>query len=159
MNTDHYKEYIIRPTLDLLNPEIPYTEAAVNLVLLTAIAESNLSYVKQLGGGPARGLCQMEPDTEQSLWRHYLSRKPSLKEKIEGMCIKGVSRELNITCNLIYQVAMCRLKYYPDSQALPKITDTDGMANYYLRIYNTEKGKAKYENAHSIYKFRVLQKG
>ena len=157
MNIVHYRDDVVIPTLEILAPQIPYTDAAVNLILMTAVAESNLVYLHQNGGGPALGVLQMEPATEASIWQHYLIRKPELKCKVQSMTLKGIDRKLNLASNLVYQVAMARLKYWPDAEALPNINDIDGMCNYYLRIYNTVGGKANFEKVHSIYKYRILQ--
>ena len=156
MNLGQYKQHVVLPTLSLLDPDIPFSNAAVNLILLTAIQESDLTYLEQVGGGGALGFCQMEPSTESSLWQNYINRKPELKEKLLTLTLREIDRELNLKTNLVYQVAMARIKYYPDSMALPDLHDIEGMAKYYKRIYNTFKGKADVESVKSIYKYRVL---
>jgi len=156
VNLGQYKENVVIPALSLLDPEIPFSNTAVNLILLTALQESNLTYLKQIGGGGALGLCQMEPSTEDSLWQHYINRKPALKKKMVTLVLKDIDRKLNLKTNLIYQVAMARIKYFPDSQALPDLSDVEGMSKYYKRIYNTYKGKADIESVEAIYKYRIL---
>ncbi len=157
MNKQDYKQQIIIPTLDHLSIEIPYTEAAVNLILLTAIAESDLYHLTQVGGGPALGLLQMEPSTEDSLWQHQLRRKrPGLAGLIDDLSVTKLGRKINLAGNPFYQVAMARTKYFANPSPLPNIGDIDGMSEYYKVIYNTVKGAADLERVRSIYKFKVL---
>jgi hypothetical protein len=50
-----------------------HSESAVNLLLGTAAQESQFgTYFRQIGGGPALGVFQMEPDTEIDIWDNYL---------------------------------------------------------------------------------------
>ena len=57
-------ELVIKPAL--LEIEL-WSEAAEELVLDTVIVESRLSFIKQLGSGPALGLWQIEPDTHRDV--------------------------------------------------------------------------------------------
>jgi hypothetical protein len=98
---------------------------------------------------------QMEPETETSLWQHYLSRKPELKEKFISLTTKKIDRSHNLRTNLLYQVAIARLKYWPDPDPLPAYNDVDGMCMYYIRIYNGG-GAATLKRTRDIYKYRVL---
>lgn len=48
----------------------------VELLLLTCAAESAMGkYIMQVGG-PARGIFQMEPNTEKDIWENWLKYKP-----------------------------------------------------------------------------------
>ena len=59
LDASHLREVVIKPAL----PEIElWSPAAEELVLGTAIVESRLSFIKQLGSGPALGLWQIEPE-------------------------------------------------------------------------------------------------
>ena len=60
------KTYVIEPALQELNNLLPgaYRPAAVNLLIGTAVHESTVggeTRLHQLGGGPARGIYQIEP--------------------------------------------------------------------------------------------------
>jgi len=138
----HFRLYVVRPTLEYLAPEIPYSEAAENLLVATATHESRLKYLVQNGGGPARGLFQIEPATDQDNWNNYLRYKPELKQKVERLC--GV-RSLDLTGNLPYQVAMARIKYYRSSSPLPAADDIKGQAREWKLVYNTIHGKGTEE--------------
>jgi len=58
IDREQFIDLIIEPTLEELGM---FSAAASELVLGTAIQESRLTYIKQLGTGPALGVCQMEP--------------------------------------------------------------------------------------------------
>ena len=59
---------LIEDTLKLLEPEIKYTDDAINLVERTIAQESAYGkYRRQIGGGPALGISQIEPDTFNDL--------------------------------------------------------------------------------------------
>ena len=60
---------VIQPAL--LEIEL-WSEAAEKLVLGTAIVESRLSFIKQLGSGPALGVWQIEPDTSRDVYDNSL---------------------------------------------------------------------------------------
>ena len=60
LDAKQLRELVIKPAL--LEIEL-WSEAAEELVLGTAIVESRLSFIKQLGSGPALGFWQIEPDT------------------------------------------------------------------------------------------------
>ena len=138
----HFRLYVVRPTLEYLAPEIPYSLAAENLLVATATHESRLTHLIQIGGGTAKGLFQIEPSTEQDNWSSYLRYKSELREKVEALC--GV-RSLDLTGNLPYQVAMARIKYYRSSHPLPAEDDIKGQARIWKLVYNTIHGKGTEE--------------
>src|SRR6056300_1676988 len=72
-----FRSQIIIPALDVLGLN---SKAAQELLLGTAIQESRLTYLKQIGGGPALGLYQIEPATHHDLYANYLSYRPLLRE-------------------------------------------------------------------------------
>lgn len=72
MDYNQFRELVVEPTLFYANEVIPYTEEAVDLLMMTAAHESNgCSYIKQING-PALGVYQMEPSTEADIWDNYL---------------------------------------------------------------------------------------
>ena len=75
MDPVDFHDYVIKPTLDQLNLDQP---GASFLLLGTALVESNLERVRQVGGGPALGVFQMEPATHASLWGDWLPRHQEL---------------------------------------------------------------------------------
>ena len=72
---------IIRPTLKHLDPVIPYSMAAENLLMGTCAQESRMGqFLVQLEGGPARGIFQMEYSTEYDIIRNFTRFRPELHE-------------------------------------------------------------------------------
>jgi len=119
-----------------------YSADACELLMLTAAQESHLGhYIKQVGNGPAKGIFQMEPSTEKDIWKNFLKYKPDLKKRVAGLMGEADWESLQLTGNLLYQIAMARLHYYRRPEALPSRSNVDAMAQYWKRHYNTHLGK------------------
>ena len=131
----------IRPALQHIGH---HSAAAEQLVLGTAAQESHLTYRRQLGGGPARGLFQMEGATHDDIWNTYLRYKTDLKAKVEqlvpGRAQPSVEELVN---NDKYAAAMCRIRYLRAPGAIPAAGDLAGMAKYWKDHYNTYLGAGK----------------
>lgn len=149
---------LIEQVLHYLEPEIPYSETAVELLMLTAAQESHLgTYLKQLGEGPARGIFQMEPATESDIYENYLKYKTELNGKIldlHGTVAIGEGFVLDpLQVNLAYQIAMARVHYRRVSDPLPEIEVT-ALAAYWKKHYNTRLGRGTVEEAvHNYLRF------
>ena len=131
------RQYIVQPVLRALNA---YSKAAENLLVGTAVQESRLEYLHQLGGGPARGLYQMEPATHDDICSNYLAYQPDLRARIDTFVLPQHDRHDQLAWNLAYATAMCRAHYRRVREALPEEDDVDGLARYWKRYYNTEQG-------------------
>ncbi len=142
LDVAQFRKYAVRPVLKFLDPDIPYSMAAENLLIGTAVHESRLTYLHQIGGGPARGLFQMEPATEQDIWNNYLQYRNDLSSLIEAM---RNFRSLDLTTNLAYQVAMARVHYWRSPCPLPAEDDIQGMASIWKQVYNTPLGAGTVE--------------
>ena len=59
-----------------------HSPQAVSLLLGIASAESSLFQRVQIGGGPARGLWGMEPNTALSIFENYLKYQPGIYWKL-----------------------------------------------------------------------------
>lgn len=134
---------IVRPVLQSIGM---WSYASENLVVGTAIQESTYmdgskTMLKQMGKGPALGICQMEPDTHDWLINDWLMHRPALLVKIHEWSVSMSAGEM--TWNMAYAVAMCRVRYYTDAQPLPAADDLMGLANYWKRVYNTVEGKGR----------------
>lgn len=137
------RELVIRPALETIHL---WSEAAEELNLGTALHESQgFRYLRQIPNGPALGFWGMEPFTHDSIWADFLAYRPELAERVR--CLVGVPIAQAMAGNLWYGAAMCRIKYYWDSQPLPPAGALSAQAAYYKRVYNTAAGKgsaAKY---------------
>lgn len=131
------RQFVVRPVLQALNA---HSTAAENLLIGTAVQESRLEYLHQLGNGPARGIYQMEPATRDDIWDNYLIYQPDLRGRIEAFVLTQQDRHDQLAWNLAYATAMCRAHYRRVKEALPNEDDIDGLARYWKRYYNTEQG-------------------
>lgn len=122
-----------------------HSDKAVSLICGTICQESLMgTYRKQIGGGPALGIVQMEPATEKDIWNNFLKYKQKLSLKIFDIFGVISSKPGLLEINDEYSILMCRLHYYRIKEPLPDI-DVVKMANYWKAHYNTIKGKGRVE--------------
>jgi len=150
IDSEQLRHDVIRPVLRYLDPVIPYSEAAENLLMGTCAHESKGgSYVSQVKG-PARGIFQMEPDTENDIQVNYLAFRPELEDLVMALRMSswtpiknaGLS---NLRCNLYYQTAMARVHYYRVKWAMPDAENVAQLANYWKLHYNSPGGRGTEE--------------
>jgi len=124
-----------------------YSESAVELLMLTAATESKLGhYIRQVGGGPALGIFQMEPSTEDDIWDNYIYYKSDeFANSVSRYATELGGEEME--WNLAYQIIMARIHYLRVKDPLPAADDVEGLANYYKKYYNTRLGKATVKGA------------
>lgn len=65
-----------------------WSQAAEDLLLGTAIQESGLVHVRQVGG-PALGYWQMEPATHDDIWASFVQHRPELRRALGGYLVNG----------------------------------------------------------------------
>jgi hypothetical protein len=141
---------LITQVLRYLDPEIPFSESAVELLMLTCAQESHLgTYIKQVGSGPARGIFQMEPNTERDLYANFLKLKPGLLAKIHAVTYDCSTPDDSLG-NLTYQIAMARVHYFRSPRPIP--ADLYGWAAEWKRHYNTPLGAGTEDEAINNYK-------
>ena len=154
INPKQLRELVIIPALKYLNPVIPYSIEAVDLLCMTAAHESlNGTYLKQIKG-PALGIYQMEPSTHDDIWDNYLDARHKTSDRVYALTVEqnilgyGDDSE-QMVYNLAYATAMARVHYYRVPEALPKRKDTGPdsdyiyeLAKYAKKYYNTGLGKA-----------------
>lgn len=137
----HLLLYVIRPVLKDLGL---HSEPAERLVLGTACQESECGrWLKQLGGGPAVGIFQMEPATHDDLFLNFLKHRTALREKVWRYVEPDHEDANEMVGNLFYATAMCRVHYLRVPEPIPE--DLNGQAKYWKRTYNTYKGKGTVE--------------
>ena len=137
MDAQAFRVDIIRPALKVTDL---WSESAENLLLGTALAESNLDVVKQIGGGPALSFFQIEPATYADIMS-YLSRRRDLKDKIMSALYVDIMPDSScLTWNIRLAALVARLIYWRQPDPLPSPDDAVGMASYWKIHYNTEQG-------------------
>ncbi|MBI4185285.1 MAG: hypothetical protein HY521_14935 [Proteobacteria bacterium] len=144
-----FRDLILRPTLVVLELHSP---AAENLLVGTALHESGLAHLRQMGGGPALGVFQIEPATHDDLWRNTLRFRPELAARAARLAAAAPSRVEQLATNLAYASAICRLLYWRVPEPLPAADDVDGLGRYWKRHYNTERGKGRAEDWAAAYR-------
>lgn len=142
LNVSQIKQYVIRPTLAQF-PAKWDSEAAVVLLTGTMLVESTGVYIEQLGGGPAIGVCQMEPATHDDCYNTFLNDAANLELllAVKSFLATGPGEALDqMHGNLFYAFAMARVKYIRARPALPAATDAVALAEYHKANYNSSLG-------------------
>lgn len=142
LNLTQLKYDVVEPALVAIGLA---STAALNLVTGTALAESGSEFVRQIGGGPALGLWQVEPATETDIWLTFLGYNTALAAQVKTLLQPYNSvdqRTQQLIGNLPYGAAIARLKYRRAAAPLPAYNDAAGMAAYHKQIYNTAAGAA-----------------
>lgn len=114
-----------------------WSAEAEELILGTIAQESHMGrYLVQIGGGPARGICQVEPKTERDNWNHYLKYRPARKELVTAATGLQDQDPLHLQIDPIYNIIMARIWYRRVPEKLPHRGDLDGQARYWDDHYN-----------------------
>lgn len=160
IDSTQLREHIIIPVLKELGH---FSLEAEEILVMTVATESDGGkYVKQLGGGPAVGPYQMEPETHDDIWNHYLEYQEGLANKILGFAIEGGYSSLydfdkarpkatQMAGNLYYATAMARAHYLRVSEPIPRHNHKESLAAYYKEYWNTYEGDATIEKTLNDY--------
>lgn len=132
----------VRPALCALEPVILWTQTSENQVLNTGAHESGgFVHRVQVGGGPARGLWQMEQATFRDLYDRFLGAHPVLKGKIDALWPNdGSDPWPQIETNDVFAAAMCRIRYWASPAKLsfdPR--DVFESSRCWSQFYNTRR--------------------
>lgn len=152
MDKRQFRQFIVRPTLAFLYPAIPFAPGGVaeELLMFTWAHESEGGmYLAQVGGGPALGVFGMEPTTHDDLWFNFLPNRLSLKDKLSEISRHCTPFEL--TYNLRYAAAMCRVQYFRATAPLPSSKDAQTLSEYWGAYYQTQSDPLKMAEARSDY--------
>lgn len=151
LNSNQFREDLVRSTLQSIQM---WSEEAENLLMGTALVESSLVYLKQIGGGPAVSLFMIEPATYLDLRQRLITDHNDIYKKILGIL---AFMTLPMTAdfligNITAAIIMARIKYFFDSQPIPDATDYMGLALYHKRVYNTAGGATDINASSNIFK-------
>src|SRR5690349_10311692 len=133
---------VIRPALEAIKLWSPGAEA---LLLGTAAQESQFTYLHQLGKGPAVGLFQMEPATyaDHMHWLETTPSKHALWVNLMTLASRGQGGRpdpFELSWNLRFAAALCRIHYYRTPCIVPDPADVNGLAKVWKQYYNTPAG-------------------
>lgn len=152
LNISQFKREIVTPVVMSLNlPGDPI--ARIQLHVGIPLVESGLRDLRQQNGGPALGLCQMEPATHDDLWQTFLEARPALSQVIRGylparFSISGGSASAALTESLAYSVAMSCARFYRSSTPLPLRGDAVAQCQAWKAGYNTGLGSGRVDADH-----------
>lgn len=113
-----------------------YSLNAERLLMGTAAIESNFTNFVQFGGGPARGMFQMEQVTYLDIVNRYLALPghKTLKDAAFSMAQTNPPTFLELSTNHLFAAALARIKYAMIPAAIP--STLDGQAQYWWTYYN-----------------------
>lgn len=162
INITDFRDLIIVPTLDELAKAEPRinSDAAVALLLGTALCESELTFLRQRvsgGFGPAISLFQIEPDTHKDVKRYLNERRPDLAKRVFGLSTILDPDGFELASNMPYSVAIARVKYWTIRAKLPDANDIEGMADYWGEYYQTSNDPEKIKRFIDFYQ-RYVEK-
>jgi len=140
MDPSQLKFLLIEPVLRELGL---FSVAALNLLLGTAMVESNLMYIRQLPRGPALGLYQCEPATHDDIWT-WLDPQAELRSKVSGFVIRRwpLPPPADLLVDALYATVICRMHYWRVPEPLPPSENAAALSSYHKRYYNTYLGAA-----------------
>ena len=136
MNKDQLR-YLVERVLRYIGL---WSKDAENLILGTIAQESRMGkYIRQLGKGPALGICQMERETFYDIRDNFLCYRQNLKNLIKDISNVNTLAAESLEYNLALSIAMCRVHYLRVPKPIPHTLE--GYAKYWKEYYNTPLGK------------------
>lgn len=152
IRAEELRRYIVYPVLQSMKL---YSEATEKLILGTAAQESGMGeYLRQMKGGPARGIYQMELLTLDDLYNNFLRYNHTLMQRVDQWRILNMPREIDMIGNLYFATALCRAQYYRFEEPIPSADDINGLGKYYKTYWN-ESGEGTPEQFVENYRKHV----
>lgn len=146
--------------LEPWKPEIKMNE--LRMMLLTIAAESSFRDRLQHGGGPAKGLCQMEPATAFDTFR-WLKGKPVIWQRLTWIWMQlgtvphftPTDAEMGyfLTSHDPFALALARVHYKMFEEPFPD--QLLNQARYWKKYWNTPLGA--HEPSHAISQWRACR--
>ena len=159
-----FLEHVIHPTLEHLAHVEKWMAgpASEQLMLGTALAESTLTHLVQIGGGPARSMFQIEvafnfddPLTFEDIYERYLRSRPRLLVAIHELRMPAFTPYEQITGNQHFACGIARLRYWMVPERLPMLDDLAAMGRYYKKYFNTAGGLGEASHWADLYRHFV----
>jgi hypothetical protein len=120
--------------MDTVRPGFYKHEAVQLLCMICAHESKGCKFRRQLGGGPARGVLQIEKETHDSVWNN----SDTIDQVAKAL---GITRDWdNVVDDDVYSIFVGRHLIAMDPHKIP--VDTIGLGDYAKRVWNTELGKA-----------------
>jgi hypothetical protein len=141
MSPSDFREQIVDPALNAIGL---WSESAAQLLVGTAIQESRLRNINQIGG-PAKGYFQIEPATYYDLWDRYLNSRPDLADRVRSLCAPAPPSVAELVGSPRFACALARIKYLRVPEPLPPAGDVAAMGAYWKQFYNSPSGRGTAE--------------
>ena len=154
VDVNNFRVEIVRPALQLCGL---WSEAAENLMIGTALAESGLQWVRQIGGGRGLSFLQIEPDTYNDILR-YLHRPDNklLKERVLSACFMDVFPDAKcLVWNIRLAVLIARVIYWRRPEPLPDANNPEKLGQYWKKHYNSDLGKGTIDHFIKAWEARI----
>ena len=97
-------------------------------------------WLRQIGGGPARGVFQIEPETMHDNYVNFIDLHPSLAAEIRAVTGCDMPSLDQLQFNPLYGAIHARLKLDRSPGAIP--SEHQLMAEYLKQYYNSPDGAA-----------------
>lgn len=113
-----------------------YSLGFEQILMGTAAVESQFKFLTQFGGGPARGLFQMERDTFSWLLGSYLAKSSNanLLKAVSAMSTYSQPAFTELLTNHKLACAMAAIKFLSGSRVIP--ASLDEQAILWRKVYN-----------------------
>ena len=131
---------------DTLHRISMYSAEASIMVFNTGLVESGYRALMQYPSKIARSYFQVEPNTCYDIFENYLRYRKAiwydvidaceLNEKYKQVIPTKQECARLLTTNIAFAICMARLVYRRVPVRLPKTSDLDGQAHYWLKHYN-----------------------
>ena len=121
-----------------------YSPEMADLLFRTACHESLCGqHLVQVGGGPARGVYQMEGATHDDVWDTYINVFPALKKRIEAA---GFRRDVRRLLETEYAtiIGACKYRRFVNKKR-PLPAGLYEQAAFWKKFWNTNLGKGTIE--------------
>lgn len=145
IDPNQLRDFVINPVLkilDLLNDRPPKGRGTIELLLGTAMQESELGVWLHQISGPAIGIWQIEPATARDLLNWLRAGHTELYQTLLTLSAQNFDLDEQMAGNLYFACAMARLYYWRIPEPLPAAGDIEGQWQYYKKYYNTPAGAA-----------------
>lgn len=152
LDLSQFKSLIVRPVITALG--LPGSvEARTQFHTGIPLAESALTYLAQLRGGPALGVSQVEKFTHDDCWLNYLRSRPTLARVVRGYLParfvgQAVPDATAMIESLSYSVAISAIRFIRSPVALPPAGNARAQCQAWKDGYNTAGGAGAVDPDH-----------
>ena len=135
MKVKAFRQQIVAPALKAVSL---HSQAAENLLVATAVCESDLLEVVQNPIPIAKSFMMIEDATYKDCIRYLQDRQRTIGDRILAACFYASWPPAEaLIWDMRLSVLIARVKYYMQPQALPAADDALGICRYYIAHYNS----------------------